>query len=401
MLQFCRFPRSIYQRSQCILYSTSIMRDCRQINRHGNDARRITESPLHPCGSLYLVTIGPSVYMPSGATTMLLTGLDLPLLRARVTMRLLADTALPAYKGAMLRGGFGYAFQRAACPQPCWGASDRCAVGALCPYRWIFETPHPPGIRHLHDLQDVPRPFVIEPPAIGQTHYSAGQPLEFALVLIGRGIDHLPYFLFAFEQLGHMGLGRNHAPARLERVEALRPWQPTGLVIYQDGRALADTAGLPLIDTAEIARRAGALPEDLQLSLQMPLRVKTRGEFVRTIDPAALVQAACWRLNALATFHGGGPWDVDHRALIAQARGIAVGRAQARWVDWERTSSRGPEPRQMTLGGIVGGAVLRGVPPEVRAVLLAGSLVHVGKACVFGHGGYRLEKLATGERLQG
>jgi len=45
-----------------------------------------------------------------------LTGLDLPLLRARVTMRLLDDTTLPAYKGAMLRGGFGYAFQRASCP---------------------------------------------------------------------------------------------------------------------------------------------------------------------------------------------------------------------------------------------------------------------------------------------
>jgi hypothetical protein len=32
--------------------------------------------------------------------------------------------------------------------------------------------------------------------------------LEFGLVLIGRAIDHLPYFLFSFEQLGRMGLGR-------------------------------------------------------------------------------------------------------------------------------------------------------------------------------------------------
>lgn len=40
----------------------------------------------------------------------------------------------------------------------------------------------------------------------------------------------------------------------------------------------------------------------------------------------------------------------------------------------------------MTLGGIVGRAVLRNVPLSLRALLLAGSLVHVGKACVFGHG---------------
>jgi hypothetical protein len=334
-------------------------------------------------------------------------------------MRLLEDTALPASKGAMLRGGFGYAFQRSACPQPCWGASDRCAVGALCPYRWVFETPHPPGVSHLHDLQDVPRPFVIEPPLDGRTHYTAGDALEFSLVLIGRGIDHLPYFLFAFEQLGRMGLGRQHARARLERVEALRPWQPIGVAIYQDGRVLSaqnreprtenhaveytttgkeqtsaharSSDGLPLYDAAAVAARAAALPADLRLTLRTPLRVKARGAFIETIDLGAIVQAACWRLNALSTFHGGGPWEVDHRALVAQARQVMIEGAQARWVDWERTSTRAPGPRTMKLGGIVGGAVLRGVPPEVRAILLMGSLVHVGKACVFGHGGYELE----------
>jgi hypothetical protein len=36
---------------------------------------------------------------------------------------------------------------------------------------------------------------------------------------------------------------------------------------------------------------------------------------------------------------------------------------------------------------------LRGVPPAVRVLLLAGSLVHVGKACVFGHGGMVVERV--------
>ena len=327
----------------------------------------------------------------------ILHGLDLPILRARVTLRLLADAALPAYKGGMLRGGFGYAFQRASCPQPCWGSADRCAATSLCPYRWVFETPHPPGVAHLHDLQDVPRPFVIEPPLDGRTHYAAGDALEFGLALLGRGIDHLPYFLFGFEQLGRMGLGGARAPARLERVEALRPWQPTGPVIYQDGRVTAETAArLPALDPSAIAARAAALPDDLRLTLRTPLRVKARGALVETIDLPAIVQAACWRLNALATFHGGGPWPVDHRALVARAREVAVEQPHARWVDWERTSSRAPEPRRMTLGGIVGGAVIRGVPPELRAVLLAGSLAHVGKACVFGHGEYRVEAMGDG-----
>jgi hypothetical protein len=40
------------------------------------------------------------------------------------------------------------------------------------------------------------------------------------------------------------------------------------------------------------------------------------------------------------------------------------------------------------------------VPPDLRTVLLAGSLVHAGKACVFGHGGYTVDKVsATREEL--
>ena len=202
----------------------------------------------------------------------ILYGLDLPILRARVTLRLLADAVLPAAKGAMLRGGFGYAFQHSSCPQPCWGASDRCAVASLCPYRWVFETPHPPGVAHLHDLQDVPRPFVIEPPLDGRTHYAAGDALEFGLILIGRRIDHLPYFLYGFEQLGQMGLGDARAPARLERVEALLPWQPIGPAIYRDGQVESDTAArLPVLDALAIAARAAALPVDLRLMLRTPL----------------------------------------------------------------------------------------------------------------------------------
>ena len=330
--------------------------------------------------------------MQSIAENGILSDLQLPILHTRVTLRLLESTTLPPYKGALLRGGFGYAFQRASCPQPCWGHSKGCAVGMICPYRWIFETPHPPGVQQLHDLQDVPRPFVIEPPLDHKRQYAAGDALEFGLVLIGRAIDHLPYFLFSFEQLGRMGLGREQARARLERVEALRPWQPTGVAIYQDGRATAEAAWLRgatdsyVYDAAIVEARAAQLPANLRFTLSTPLRVKSRGSFIETLDLAAIVQAASWRLNALATFHGGGPWEVDHRALAEQARAVAVEQVRVRWVDWERTSTRESQPRTMKLGGIIGSAVLRGIAPELRALLLAGSLVHVGKAAVFGHG---------------
>ena len=290
-----------------------------------------------------------------------LTTLNLPIIRARVTFRLLTNTQLPEYKGAMLRGGFGYAFQRASCPQTCWNKTEGCAVAQLCPFRWIFATPRPPDIEQIHDLQDVPRPFVIEPPTDGRREYRAGDALEFVLVVIGRAIEHLPYFLYSFEQLGRMGLGRDQAQARLERVEVLRPWQPIGTTIYQDGRALGSDWDLPLISAHAIAEHAVQLPNDLRIELLTPLRLKTRGTLLCTIDLGALVQAICWRLNTLSIFHGNGPWDVDHRALVEQARAVTVEQQRVRWVELLRTSTRGEEPQTMPQGGLVGSAILRNV----------------------------------------
>lgn len=322
---------------------------------------------------------------PASVSEPLLALPPLSVLRARVTYRLLQDTTLPAYKGALLRGGFGYAFQRSSCAQSCWGRAEQCGAAMLCPYRWVFETPHPVGVSHLHDLQDVPRPFVIEPPLDHKRLYAAGDALEFGLILIGRGVDFLPYFLVGFERLGEAGLGRDLAKARLERVEALKPFLPTGVPIYQDGRAIT-LPELPLFNLAELPVRAKTMAADLRLALRTPLRVKARGAFIEALDLGAIVQSIFWRVGTLSAFHGAASWDADYRAVVEAARRVRVERADVQWVDWERTSTRGGERRKMTLGGLIGTAALREVPPDVRTALLAVSVLHVGKACVFGHG---------------
>ncbi|NJO81986.1 MAG: CRISPR system precrRNA processing endoribonuclease RAMP protein Cas6, partial [Blastochloris sp.] len=130
---------------------------------------------------------------------------------------------------------------------------------------------------------------------------------------------------------------------------------------------------------------------DLRLTFQSPLRLKTNGSYATTIDPVALVRAMSWRLHALATFHGGGPWETDRRRLTTLAQQIRVAEEHMQWVEWSRTSTSGSQRQKMNLGGLVGSVVLQNVPPAIRSVLLAGSLVHVGKACVFGHGQYTVE----------
>jgi len=128
--------------------------------------------------------------------------------RFRFHLKARTPLCLPPYKGSTLRGGFGLSFKDAICVvahRDC----ERCILKSKCAYPYIFETPVPDGSRRMASLEHAPHPFVIEPPLDSRTRYAAGDVLVFVLVLVGRAIDYLPYFIFAFEQLGNdRGIGR-------------------------------------------------------------------------------------------------------------------------------------------------------------------------------------------------
>ena len=321
--------------------------------------------------------------IPQGAP---IAALPLSLCRVRLTLRLLADTTLPAYKGAMLRGGFGYAMQQSLCPQPCWQNAAACPVRDRCPYHRIFEALPSTSDAPLPNLGDAPRAFVLSPPLGEQTQYRAGEPLEFLLTLVGNVIDDLPHFLVGFEQFGKIGLGRFNTPARLERAEALYPWQATGSVVYADGHARAAAKQLPEVTPASVLAQAGRLPAALQLAFPTPLHLKVRGEPMRSFAFPPLIQAIGRRISLLSQIYGGATTPFDYRSLVQQAEQVHAERVQMRWHDWQRTSTRGSTPQTMPMGGLVGSVLLRDVPLELRAMLLYGSLLHVGKGCTFGLG---------------
>jgi CRISPR/Cas system endoribonuclease Cas6 (RAMP superfamily) len=123
-------------------------------------------------------------------------------------------------KGNMLRGGFGHAFRRLCCVPQCRDAKQ-CFLATSCPYKAVFEPSPPVGADRLSKNQDIPRPFVFRAPQTNQTRYEVGDRFEFGLVLIGRALDYLPYFVLSFRQLALEGLGLNRAKCILERVEQL------------------------------------------------------------------------------------------------------------------------------------------------------------------------------------
>ena len=146
---------------------------------------------------------------------------------ARFSFTICGETslALPAYKGSTLRGGFGHAFRRVVCVFKDRDCAD-CLLKEKCVYCWTFETPIPENAEILRKYTAAPHPFILEPPEDNRTNYEPGETLSFGLILIGRAVDYLAYFIYTFEELGRIGIGKNRGKYHLVEVAEGEPHGP-------------------------------------------------------------------------------------------------------------------------------------------------------------------------------
>jgi hypothetical protein len=297
--------------------------------------------------------------------------------------------SLPPYKGSTLRGGFGGAFKRIACSLR--GVECRaCLLKSNCPYAYIFETAPPPDSEVLRNYTSIPRPFILEPPLETKTEYAPGEKLRFNLILIGKAISFLPYFIVAFRELGEMGIGRLRRKFRLTAIRAVHPVSRASELIYQEEDHLVRNVDLTWqIDISKIADALPDVPEippmqRVGLEFQTMTRLKFEEKYVRRVEFHILVRNLLRRLSSLAYFHHGWEPDLDFNGLIERAAEVRLVQDHTRWVDWKRYSSR--QDTKMNLGGIVGRVVYEGDLGEFVPLLRLGELVHVGKGVVFGMG---------------
>jgi hypothetical protein len=305
----------------------------------------------------------------------------------RFALEPIEPMSLPSHKGGTLRGGFGQAFKRMTCSQPRVGYSCKdCQARDRCAYSYVFETPVPPDSEVLRTHEAVPRPFAFEPPRDGKTAYDVGEELDFGLVLVGRGIEYFPYFVLAFKALGEMGLGRGRGRFRLNKVWACDPLGPWETLVY-DGPSDALRNSEMTRSAFEIEQAASTLPSDeLSVEFLTPTLLKHSGKMVREPEFHVLARGLLRRLSSLYYFHCGERWEADYRGLVELAESVETVEKGTHWQRWERYS--GKQDRCIDMGGIVGKMHYTGPLGEFRPLLLLGSVVHVGKGCVFGNGKY-------------
>jgi hypothetical protein len=302
-----------------------------------------------------------------------------------VTVRFLEKAVVPPYEGSMIRGAFGRAFKESCCPFPHDGAG--CPLGDKCPYGYVFETSPPEGAREFAKNQDVPRPYVFEPPQGTKMEYEAGEKMRFGFTVVGRAADYMPYFIFAFSKMGEEGVGRLKARYELERVVARNPLVGTREEVF-DGEVVRNRR-LPVLweDALTAARKLDG--ERLRLEFLTPTFVKFRGDVSPEAPPfAALVQSLLIRLPMLSAVHCGEIWREDFRALVKKAAEVETLRDETTWVSFRRYSSF--KKKFEPLEGVVGGVEYAGPVEEFLPLICIGQLAHLGKRAVFGLGRYHV-----------
>ena len=379
----------------------------------------------------------------------------LPLARYEIVLRAETEAALPPFPGAMLRGAFGYALKRAVCAMP-HGDCGKCMLAARCVYPHTFET----RWAQPSTQADAPHPFVLQSPVFprgqrdretergkdreterlsdpdsalrtphsalaGQHHLPVGGELTFGFTLMGRAIESLPYFVYAWHELAQRGLTERRHRFTLAAVNAIAP-DATSQPLYQSATqqlAANEQRTYTLNDyvTARVSRGmrdegggmrdedestqgtvgernvapSSLIPHPLSLRLRFltPTRIKVNGQLQWRTDFPLLARNLLRRVTLAARAHGAtNDVRLETDELWARAATITNCDEYLRWWDYGRYSTR--QQTALKLGGFVGNVGFRGAAlPDFLPLLAAGEMLGVGNATAFGLGQYRVKAI--------
>ncbi|PIE68205.1 MAG: CRISPR-associated protein Cas6 [Deltaproteobacteria bacterium] len=298
------------------------------------------------------------------------------------TCRLDAPAILPAYKGSTFRGVFGLALKKVVCAlkhQTC----ETCQLRKRCLYTQVFETAlavqPPDGLR----VSVAPHPFVLQPSLSNRQAYPAGEALQCDLLLFGPVNENFSYFVYAFDQMGRIGIGRKingkRAGFTLETVNHGEHVMYSANTRAIDQRRVADSLTLT----------PGAVSSDdvlrLTVTLETPLRLKFKNRINNADLPFhVLIRAMLRRVSALFACYAGAEPALDYKGMLDRAASVKIVDGRLKWYSWQRYSNR--QKQRMPLGGMIGSVTYEGKLAEYLPLMNVCSHVHIGKNTSFGLG---------------
>lgn len=296
-----------------------------------------------------------------------------------------SEANLPYFKGSTFRGVFGRALKKVVCALKLQECSD-CLLKHKCLYSQVFETIEVTRPVNLK-MSAPPHPFVIEPPLIEETKFPEGASFDFNLLLFGEVNSSLPYFIYAFDQMGKIGIGRRTNGKRgafsLNKVLCEKE------LIYSNTDKVLKTGKEVCSLTLSKTKENSEKKLRVKLTLETPLRIKYENKLKAELPFHIIVRAMLRRISSLLNYYDSGEPDLDYKGLVKRACDIRTASSNLRWFDWKRYSFR--QDQEMLMGGIAGTVTYEGTMEEYLTLLDFCSKVHLGKQTTFGLGKIKAE----------
>ncbi|MGV6817452.1 MAG: CRISPR system precrRNA processing endoribonuclease RAMP protein Cas6 [Thiotrichales bacterium] len=314
----------------------------------------------------------------------------LPVSSYRFVVRAVDAIYFHQYSGSAWRGAFGHALKAASCVTG-QSSCHQCLLQQGCVYAYLFETPVPKDTKRMRLYPSAPHPFVISPPATFR-QADAGEQLELRITVVGKANQHLPYIVYAFQQAGSKGLGRQNSRFEIEDIlQENVPGQGNWASIYDRTQLNAQEPAMPMLPP---------VPQDFSIEFLTPTRLTVNNARLtdKNFELSAVLGNLIRRISMLSYFHTDHAITLDFKALAAQSKSIPWTEQDIQWQDWTRYSSRQKSSVQM--GGITGSITLQGdqIEPFWPALWL-GQWLNLGKATIMGLGQYRISSNALQNNL--
>jgi hypothetical protein len=278
----------------------------------------------------------------------------------------------PGKAANTLRGAMGIISRKIACRPECQDART-CEVRQSCAYAQIFEPGAQEHVPGPTGLADWPRPFVFRARHLDNRSIQAGESFYFDLHVFTLDPGRLSHFVQTFTEFAREGLGPSRVRVELQRVCT----RAIGDVVEQP--ISASTMPTPL----DLEPRKSA-PSGIRVDFLSPTELKHENKIAGRPEFPILFGRVRDRISTLRALYGGGPLDIDFRAMGERAASVRMTRCEVSREEAGRRSTRTGQTH--SIGGFVGFAEYEGPLAEFLPYLEVARWTGVGRQAVWGKG---------------
>ena len=291
--------------------------------------------------------------------------------------------------GNNLHNGLANVVRFATCPETHRREKPTPEHAAACPACYLFSAELDPG--------SVVRAYTVTPPMPTHERLDPGDSFAMGITLMGDGLEFLPYFILAMNEVGRVGVGRGRGKFNLSSIIAVNPLgEEVELVLAPDDNLVCVPGLVVAWDDVErvVEDVAAALrhqKNQLTLRFLTPLRLQEKDNLFRMPDFSVFFRRLLYRIDDLGRqLAGQERRDRDEVAhLNSLADKVRLVSSETSWQELWSWSSRRQD--RTPLGGLIGTATYWAEAwDELLPWLIFGQGLQVGKYASKGHGVFEM-----------